>query len=88
MKEEKALWKRGSAYFPSMFIPVVPVVPVVGLHSEFDSRVGLSEPGDDVVISRLDRPAFAARHSRRTQVCETTVKHSGGRPEREAGGER
>jgi hypothetical protein len=43
MKEEKALWKKGLAYFSTMFIPVFPVVPVVGLHSEFNSRLELTE---------------------------------------------
>jgi hypothetical protein len=40
MKEEKALWKGGSAYLPTIFIPVFPVLLVVVLYSEFNSRLG------------------------------------------------
>jgi len=41
MKEEKALSKGGSAYLPTRFNPVCPVFPVIGLHPEFNSRMGL-----------------------------------------------
>jgi len=42
MKEETALWKEGLAYLPTMFIPVFPVLPLVVLYSEFNSRLGFS----------------------------------------------
>jgi hypothetical protein len=42
MKEEKALWKIASACLPTSFFPVFSVFPVVGLHSDFNSRLGLT----------------------------------------------
>jgi hypothetical protein len=39
-KEEKILWKKGSAYLTTKLIPVIPVVPAF---SEFNSRLGLSK---------------------------------------------
>jgi len=42
IKEEKALWKKGSACLTTKLIPVSPVIHVVPASSEFNSRVGLS----------------------------------------------
>jgi hypothetical protein len=29
-KEEKALWKKDSAYLTTKLVPVIPVIPIVG----------------------------------------------------------
>jgi hypothetical protein len=43
MKKEKALWKEGSVYLPTRFIPVFPALPAVAPHPEFNSRLGFSK---------------------------------------------
>jgi len=39
IKEEKALWRNGSAYLITKVVPVFPVVPA---SYEFNSRLGLT----------------------------------------------
>src|SRR3989442_262985 len=56
-KEEKALWKKGSAHLLTKFIPVFPVFPVVGLHSQFNSRLGLNGAYRELTARRTLLPA-------------------------------
>jgi hypothetical protein len=34
---------KASARLPAQFIPAIPVIPAIELHSEFDSRPGLTK---------------------------------------------